>query len=81
MKTLRYYIARVKAYQSGWTIEAYPSGSGGWWFKVYDAYSGTEAWAVPERLPTFKKALLKGMRIARATRLPQKTIDARSEEM
>ena len=75
---LKYYVCRVKAYQSGWTIEAYPCNSGGWWFDGYDAYSGIKLRVPAERRPTFRKALLAGMKIAKATRLPQKTIDFNS---
>lgn len=67
---LRYYICRVKTYANGWTIEAFPSGSGGWWFDIYDAHTGAEAPCQPVRYPTFRKALTAGVMVARKTPLP-----------
>lgn len=80
---MRFYICRVKAYQSGWTIEAFPCSSGGWWFDVYDAYSGfkIDLGKNPLRGATFKKALAMGAKVAKKTRLPQQTIDFHSEQM
>jgi len=64
---MRCYICRVKTYANGWTIEAFRSGSGGWWFEVFDAFSGREADSEPQRYPTFRAALAAGVKVAKRT--------------